>query len=104
MDTLSISSEQPRLGPPDHCARSRFEALSAQKPHLRPVFHSRVPANEIVGLRLASCSFTQRGERVVHTDLNCLSVPQYAIDAEDRHVARHYGRRRAGGLLERVAR
>ncbi|MEP7217370.1 MAG: carbonate dehydratase [Bacteroidota bacterium] len=56
---------------------------------------SRVPANEIVGL-LPGELFVHRNvaNMVVHTDLNCLSVLQYAIDALGvRHVivCGHYG-------------
>ena len=42
---------------------------------------SRVPANEIVGLAPGEL-FVHRNVAnvVVHTDLNCLSVLQYAID------------------------
>ncbi len=42
---------------------------------------SRVPANEIVGLRRGEV-FVHRNVAnvVVHTDLNCLSVLQYAVD------------------------
>ena len=49
---------------------------------------SRVPANEIVGL-LPGELFVHRNVAniVVHTDLNCLSVLQYAIDVlRVRHV------------------
>ena len=44
-------------------------------------FDSRVPANEIVGLAPGEL-FVHRnvGNVVVHTDLNCLSVMQFAVD------------------------
>jgi carbonic anhydrase len=56
---------------------------------------SRVPANEIVGL-LPGELFVHRNvaNLVVHTDFNCLSVLQYAIDVlnvEDVIVCGHYG-------------
>jgi carbonic anhydrase len=56
---------------------------------------SRVPANEIVGLAPGEL-FVHRNVAnvVVHTDLNCLSVLQYAIDVlrvKSTIVTGHYG-------------
>lgn len=56
---------------------------------------SRVPANEIIGLRAGEV-FVHRnvGNLVNHTDFNCLSVLQFAIDVlkvEHIMVVGHYG-------------
>jgi carbonic anhydrase len=73
---------------------------------------SRVPANEIIGL-LPGEVFVHRNvaNLVVHTDLNCLSVLQYAVDilkVEHIMVVGHYGcggvqtvaERRSAGLVD----
>lgn len=75
-----------------------FKRLSAQQ---KPQYlwigcsDSRVPANEIVGLRPGEM-FVHRNvaQLVVHTDLNCLSTIQFAVDVlrvTDIFVCGHYG-------------
>lgn len=84
----SVKREQPDF----------FEKLAKQQ---SPEFlwigcsDARVPANEIVGM-LPGDIFVHRnvGNVVLHTDLNCLSVLQYAVDVlKVRHilVTGHYG-------------
>jgi carbonic anhydrase len=80
-----------------------FRRLSAQQsPHYLWIgcSDSRVPANQIVGL-MAGDMFVHRNvaNLVVHTDLNCLSAIQFAVDAlgvENIIICGHYG---CGGVL-----
>jgi len=82
-----------RLRQPDF-----FERLvGVQEPHYLWIgcADSRVPANEIVALTAGEL-FVHRNvaNLVVHTDINCLSVLQYAVDIlKVRHVivCGHYG-------------
>lgn len=86
-------SESCIRGDPDFFAR--LSSQQAPKYLWIGCSDSRVPANEIVGL-LPGELFVHRNVAnvVVHTDLNCLSVLQYAIDVlKVRHVivCGHYG-------------
>jgi carbonic anhydrase len=90
-------SEQTKLNNPDF-----FDDLSKrQTPEYLWIgcSDSRVPANQIVGL-IPGDIFVHRNvaNLVVHTDFNCLSVLQYAVDVlKVKHViiCGHYG---CGGI------
>ena len=105
MDNLEHLFEQNRLWAKSICAEDPdfFKKLSRQQfPEYLWIgcSDSRVPANEIVNL-LPGELFVHRNVAnvVVHSDLNCLSVMQYAVDVlKVKHVmvVGHYG---CGGVV-----
>jgi carbonic anhydrase len=104
MRTLSRLFEQNRAWARDVTARQPEFFLNLSKQQTPRYLwigcaDSRVPANEIVGLAPGEL-FVHRNVAnvVVHTDLNCLSVLQYAVDVlrvEHVIVCGHYG---CGGI------
>jgi carbonic anhydrase len=110
MRTLPRLFQNNREWARQHTARDPqfFQALVAQQ---SPKYlwigcsDSRVPANDIVGLAPGEL-FVHRNVAnvVIHTDLNCLSVLQYAVDVlkvEHVIVCGHYG---CGGVRAAYAR
>ncbi len=104
MENLSNLLEKNRAWAADRVRRdpdffTRLEKLQAPQYMWIGCSDSRVPANEIVGLDPGEL-FVHRNVAnvVVHTDLNCLSVLQFAIDVlKVKHVivCGHYG---CGGI------
>jgi carbonic anhydrase len=100
MDRLSELFENNRRWAADRVAHdpeffARLAALQAPPYLWIGCSDSRVPANEIVGL-LPGEMFVHRNVAnvVVHTDLNCLSVIQFAVDVlrvREVMVVGHYG-------------
>ena len=93
----------------ERCVRTRPDFFDTLKAQQAPQYlwigcaDSRVPANEVVGLMPGEL-FVHRNVAnvVVHSDLNCLSVLQYAVDfLRVRHVivCGHYG---CGGVRAAV--
>lgn len=84
----------------DPCFFERLSALKSPEYLWIGCSDSRVPANEIVGLE-PGCVFVHRNvaNQVSHTDLNCLSAAQYAVDVlKVKHIiiSGHYD---CGGVL-----
>ncbi|GAB2876748.1 carbonate dehydratase [Uliginosibacterium flavum] len=86
-------SQKQRTRDPEYFSR----LVSQQNPEFLWIgcSDSRVPANEIIGLAPGEV-FVHRNiaNVVVHTDLNCLSVVQYAVDVlKVKHIliVGHYG-------------
>ena len=104
MDNLSNLLEKNRAWATDRVTRdpdffTRLAKIQAPEYMWIGCSDSRVPANEIVGLDPGEL-FVHRNVAnvVVHTDLNCLSVLQFAIDVlKVKHVivCGHYG---CGGI------